>query len=73
MTTLTDVERAIGLKVPPELDANTLSGLFMLRLARMPEVGDAIDEAGFRLVMQSLDDHRVGEIAIMTLADTDGS
>lgn len=73
LTTLTDVEHAIGLKVPPELDANTLSGLLMQRLARMPVVGDAIEEAGFRLVVQSLDDRRVGEIAIMTLADTDGS
>jgi CBS domain containing-hemolysin-like protein len=71
MTTLTDVERAIGLKVPPELDANTLSGLFMLRLARMPEVGDAIDEAGFRLVVQSFDDRRVGEITIAKLTDVD--
>ena len=73
LTTLTDVEHAIGLKVPPELDANTLSGLLMQRLARMPVVGDEIEEAGFRLVVQSLDDRRVGEIAIMVLGDTDGS
>lgn len=73
LTTLTDVEHAIGLKVPPELDANTLSGLLMQRLARMPVVGDEIEEAGFRLVVQSLDDRRVGEIAIMVLGDADGS
>ena len=71
MTTLTDVERAIGLKVPPELDANTLSGLFMQRLARMPVVGDAIDEGGFSLAVQSFDDRRVGEIVIIKQPDND--
>lgn len=29
LLSLTDIERAMGLKVPIELDANTLSGLFM--------------------------------------------
>ena len=42
LLSLTDIERAIGLKVPAELDANTLSGLFMQRLSRMPETGDAL-------------------------------
>lgn len=67
LVSLGDLERNIGLSVPPELDANTLSGVFMQRLARMPEPGDEIDESGFRLRVLSLEDRRVGRAAIELL------
>jgi len=69
LLSLADIERAIGLKVPTELDANTLSGLFMQRLLRMPETGDLIIENGFRLTVESLEDNRVGQVAIERLPD----
>ncbi len=64
LLSLTDLERAIGLKVPAHLDANTLSGLFMQRLSRMPRVGDLIVEGEFSLTVESLDDNHVGQVLI---------
>ena len=72
LMSLSDVERAIGLVVPPELDANTLSGLFMQRLSRMPESGDVIIESEFRLTVESLEDNRVGEVLIEYLSEDSG-
>ena len=54
----------IGLVVPPEMDANTLSGLFLNRLARMPEEGDVIDEPGFTLRVLAVEDRHVARVAI---------
>jgi len=72
LLSLSDIERAIGLKVPDELDANTLSGLFMQRLSRMPEAGDIIIEDEFRLTVESLNDNRVGQVLIEHLnSDSD--
>jgi CBS domain containing-hemolysin-like protein len=39
LVSLGDLSRVTGLVLPPGLDANTLSGLFMDRVARMPEPG----------------------------------
>ena len=61
---LSDVERIIGMKIPHEVDANTLSGLFMFRLSRMPEIGDWIEEGDYRLIVRSLDDNRAGQVGI---------
>ena len=69
LLSLTDIERAIGLGVPADLDANTLSGLFMQRLSRMPETGDRIIEDEFRLTVESLIENRVGQVLIERLDD----
>jgi len=61
---LSDIERAIGLEVPDELDANTLSGLFMQRLSRMPGVGDSIMEGDYLLTVEAVEDNRVGSVLI---------
>ena len=64
LISLTDLERSIGLKVDIELDANTLGGLFMQRLARMPEIGDEINERDYLMRVLSKDEHRVGKVYI---------
>jgi CBS domain containing-hemolysin-like protein len=64
LVSLTDLERAVGLKVPVGLDANTLSGLCMQRLGRMPQAGDELTEAGFLLRVRTLEDRRVGLVSI---------
>ncbi|MCP4282955.1 MAG: HlyC/CorC family transporter [Gammaproteobacteria bacterium] len=68
LVSLNDLERIISFPVPEELDANTLSGFFMQRLARMPEPEDEIEEAGFRLRVLSVDERRVGKAAIEQIA-----
>lgn len=62
--TLADVERAIGLVVPHDLEANTLSGLFMQRLGRMPNVGDQILEEDYRLSVKEMKDNHVEWVAM---------
>ena len=58
-TQLADVERALDIVFPDELDANTISGLFMYRLARIPKEGDTLVELGYRYTIDSMTDRRV--------------
>lgn len=60
--TLADVQRATGLEVPHDLEANTLSGLFMQRLGRMPDVGDTILEEAYRLSVTEMKDNHVERV-----------
>lgn len=69
MVTLSDLEKAIGFMVPDDLDANTLSGLFMIRLERMPEAGDEITEHSYKLRVLSYEDRRVGRVSIEKISD----
>ncbi len=69
LASLTDVEREIGLQVGDEIDANTIGGLLLRRLSRMPEKGDFIDEAGFRLLVLEHDGRRVVRLRV-TRAET---
>ncbi len=74
LISLTDLERSVGLKIDDHLDANTLSGLFMQRLTRMPETGDEIIENNYHLRVVDIDDHRVGKVHIryeVILSDED--
>lgn len=68
LVSLGDVEKVVGLVVPVDLDANTLSGLFMERLARMPVIDDEIEEGDFRLRVLGIVDRRVGRTAIDRIA-----
>ena len=71
LISLADLKRAIGIKIDDTLDANTLSGLFMQRLARMPEIGDEITEDRYSLRVLSKDDYRVGKVHIQLLASNE--
>ena len=71
LVSLGDLQRVVGIQIPDSLDANTLSGRFMQRLARMPEPGDTIEEPGFSLCVLSLEDRRVGRAAIERVDEAD--
>ncbi|MFT5392986.1 MAG: CBS domain containing-hemolysin-like protein [Gammaproteobacteria bacterium] len=64
LASLADVERATGLVVPDGLDANTLSGLFLQRLARIPAVGDTIQEGDFEIVVNDVAEHHVLSVTL---------
>ncbi len=64
LVSLSDAQKLLGLTVPADLDANTLSGLFMERLSRMPVVGDQIIEGDFTLCVLGVTDYRVGRVSI---------
>lgn len=67
LASLSDVEREVGLVVPPELEANTLSGLFLTRIERMPRPGDEIVEGEFRLKVLDMANCHVDHVEITKL------
>ena len=64
---LGDVCRATGMTIPADVAANTLSGLFMQRLKRMPQVGDRLVEDGFELIVQGVEEHHVAAVDIRSV------
>lgn len=71
LASLGDVERTTGLIVPPDVDANTLSGLFLARLERMPKVDDVIEEGTFKLKVLELSDRHVSRVDLQDDAIND--
>jgi len=63
LVSLGDLQKTVGLNISADIDANSLSGLFMERLARMPEVGDELIEDKYKLVV------RVGLVSVEHLVD----
>ena len=63
-SSLSDIERALQFEFEGDVDANTLSGLFMFRLTRIPEKGDTIVEQGFRFTVESMSERRVNVVKI---------
>ncbi|MDC1529140.1 hemolysin family protein [Gammaproteobacteria bacterium] len=66
LASLGDIEKVVGLIVPTE-EANSLSGLLMNQLERMPAPGDTIEIDNFRLTIQDIEDLRVGQVIIEKL------
>ncbi len=56
---LTDLEKTLAIDLPDDLDANTLSGLFMDTLQDMPQVGATITCCGYRMTVLEIEGHRV--------------
>ena len=67
LVSLSDATRTTGLMVPDELDANTLSGLCMSAMGKVPEAGDVFVDYGFRFTIQSVENNRVGKILMEKL------
>ena len=65
LISLTDLERVTGYPVSDVLDANTLSGLFMQHLTRMPEIGDQVEDDLYLFTILSIEDRRVGRVNIV--------
>ena len=49
LISLTDLERVVDVDFDNAIESNTISGLFMEQLSRMPRVSDEITEMGLRL------------------------
>jgi magnesium and cobalt exporter, CNNM family len=67
LTRLREFEEATGIEVP-EADrqaADTLGGLIMLRLGRLPRQGDEVEIGGRRLRVERLRRHRVAEARLL--------
>lgn len=65
LTSLSDLQRVVGVQVEVGLEANTLSGLLVDRLERMPEPGDTIIEGDFELIVGAMADTHVQTVQII--------
>ncbi|MDF1814087.1 MAG: hemolysin family protein [Verrucomicrobiales bacterium] len=63
-TQLSDIERSLEIRFSEEVEANTLSGMFMYFLTRVPEKGDAIEEQNIRFTVESMNGRRVDIVKI---------
>lgn len=61
---LANVERETGYLVADAFDANTLSGLIMNQLQRIPAVDDVVTDGGFRFTVEAIKDHHVERVGI---------
>ena len=66
---LSDVEKMINSPLEHDPETNTLSGLFMDSLDRLPVKGDILEVSGFRLSVLSVDQRRAGHVGIERLPD----
>jgi CBS domain containing-hemolysin-like protein len=64
LMTIGQLERVLNFELDEYVDANSVSGLLMQRLERMPVVGDDIEESGYRFRVLDIQGSRVGQVAV---------
>jgi CBS domain containing-hemolysin-like protein len=55
----------------PDGDYETIAGLLLERLGKIPAPGDSIDVNGWRLTVTTMDRHRIAELNVRRLSDTE--
>lgn len=63
-----ELDEATGFRMP-DGDYETLAGLVLTRLGRIPEVNDEVTVAGWRITVMAMDRHRVAELRMARLAE----
>ncbi|WP_020659384.1 hemolysin family protein [Amycolatopsis benzoatilytica] len=58
-----EVREVTGFRMP-EGDYETIAGLILERLGRIPAEGDAVEVDGWRLTVTSMDRHRIAEVQV---------
>ncbi len=69
LASLADIERLTGFTVPDTYKANTVSGLVMRNLQRIPELGDVVEIRGYRFTVEEIKGRRVERVMIERLED----
>ncbi len=64
LVSITDLGRATGYRPEDSMDANTISGLFLQKLQRMPKVNDSIEDRGYHFTILSIEDRHIGRVTI---------
>ncbi|MDU2596997.1 MAG: transporter associated domain-containing protein, partial [Dermabacter sp.] len=64
-----EIRRDMGVIVPESPDYETLGGLIMDRLERLPRVGDVVEVPGVRFAVTALDGRRVDTVDMKLLSD----
>ena len=69
LASLADLERITGFTVPSTYKANTVSGLLMRSLQRIPEPGDILEDQNYRFTVEDIKGRRVQRVRIDFLGD----
>jgi CBS domain containing-hemolysin-like protein len=69
LMTIGQLERMLDFELDKDVDANSVSGLIMQRLERMPLAGDEIEESGYRFTIIDLLGSRVGQVLVARILD----
>ena len=64
LASLADIEKLTGFAVPDTYRANTISGLLMRKLRRIPELGDVVDDQMYRFTVEELKGRRAERVRI---------
>lgn len=65
-----EIRRELGVIVPESSDYDTLGGLIMETLARVPAAGDVVERDGLRLEVAAMDERRVDTVRMVVLDDS---
>jgi len=63
-----ELDEATGFRMP-DGDYETLAGLVLTRLGRIPEVNDEVTVAGWRITVMAMDRHRIAELRMARLVE----
>lgn len=64
LVSITDLGRATGYRPEDTMDANTISGLFLQKLQRMPKVQDTIEDRGYKFCVLAIEGRHIGRVTI---------
>jgi CBS domain containing-hemolysin-like protein len=65
-----EVSELTGFRMP-EGDYETIAGLVLERLGKIPAAGEGVDLDGWRLTVLTMDHHRIAELSVHRLAPQD--
>ena len=68
---LSDAQRELGFQTDFHIEANTLSGLMMEKLGRIPGEGDHLAEGAFRLTAKTVEERHVTRMLVERLGDAE--
>ena len=68
---LSDAQRELGFQADFDIDANTLSGLMMERLGRIPNEGDQLVEGAYHLTAKTVEERHVTRMLVERRDDED--
>lgn len=64
LVSITDLGRATGYRPEDSMNANTISGLFLQKLQRMPKEQDTIEDRGYKFCILTVEDRHIGRVTI---------
>jgi putative hemolysin len=72
LTRLSELEDLLGIRLDDEsrAEVDTLGGLVMLRLGRIPSIGDQVAIGTWLLRVEGLDGHRAAVVRIVPASET---